>query len=63
MLPHMTWGNWLFWGVMAFIVTNLLWLGFLERFIPLWIGEVVGLFFFVVFLKYGPREKEEEVEE
>ena len=58
----MTWGNWLFWGIMAFIVTNLLWLRVLEKFIPQWVGALVGFFLFLVLLKYGPREKEEETE-
>jgi len=58
----MTVGNWLFWGIMAFIVTNFLWLGLLEEFIPQWIGALVGFFLFLVLLIYGPREKEEETE-
>jgi len=62
MLPRMTVGNWLFWGIMAFIVTNFLWLGLLEEFIPQWIGALVGFFLFLVLLIYGPREKEEETE-
>jgi hypothetical protein len=59
----MTVGNWLFWGIMTFIITNFLWLGLLEEFIPQWIGALVGFFLFLVLLIYGPREKEEETEE
>jgi hypothetical protein len=56
----MTWGNWLFWGIMAFIGVNLLWIGLLELFIPLWVGLLIGLIVFIVLLKYGPRLEEGE---
>ena len=62
MLPRMTWGNWLFWGIMAFIGVILLWLGILERFIPLWIGAVLAFVLFLALFKYGPRPREEEEE-
>ena len=62
MLPRMTWGNWLFWGIMAFVGINLLWLGVLELFIPLWVGLVVGVSAFIILLKYGPRPQEGEEE-
>jgi hypothetical protein len=58
----MTWGNWLFWGIMAFIAINLLWIGLLELFIPLWVGLFIGMLAFVLLLKYGPRLEEEEEE-
>ena len=60
MLPRMTWGNWLFWGIMAFVGIVLLWLGVLERFIPLWVGAIVALIVFIVLLVWGPREQEED---
>ena len=62
MLPRMTWGNWLFWGIIAFVGVILLWLGILERFVPLWIGAVVAFILFLALFKYGPRPKEEEEE-
>ena len=61
-LPRMTWGNWLFWGILAFVGINFLWLGVLEDYIPLWVGTVVGFIIFLAMLIYGPREKEEEEE-
>ena len=61
-LPRMTWGNWLFWGILAFVGTNFLWLGWLELHMPLWVGTVVGFIIFLAMLIYGPREKEEEEE-
>lgn len=62
LLPRMTWGNWLFWGILAFVGINFLWLGLLEDFVPLWVGTVVGFIIFLAMLIYGPREKEEEEE-
>lgn len=62
LLPRMTWGNWLFWGILAFVGINFLWLGVLEDYIPLWVGTVVGFIIFLAMLIYGPREKEEEEE-
>ena len=59
---RMTWGNWLFWGILAFVGINFLWLGLLEDIVPLWVGTVVGFIIFLAMLIYGPREKEEEEE-
>ncbi len=61
-IVRMTWGNWLFWGILAFVGINFLWLGVLEDYIPLWVGTVVGFIIFLAMLIYGPREKEEEEE-
>ncbi len=61
-IVRMTWGNWLFWGILAFVGINFLWLGLLEDFVPLWVGTVVGFIIFLAMLIYGPREKEEEEE-
>jgi hypothetical protein len=60
MLPRMTWGNWLFWGILAFVGIIFLWLGLLERYLPLWVGAIAGFVVFLTFLKYGPRIKEAE---
>lgn len=60
MIPRMTMGNWLFWGIMIFIGVNLIWLGLVERFVPQWVGAIIGFLLFLAILKYGPREKEEE---
>ena len=60
MLPRMTWGNWLFWGIMAFVGIFLLWVGVLELFVPLWVGVIVAVIVFIVLLVYCPREEEED---
>ncbi len=60
MLPRMTWGNWLFWAILAFVGTIFLWLGLLERFLPLLVGAITGFVIFLALFKYGPRPKEEE---
>ena len=59
MLPRMTWGNWLFWGIMAFVGISLLWVGVLEVFVPLWVGVILAVIVFIVLIVYGPREEEE----
>lgn len=61
-IVRMTWGNWLFWGILVFVGINFLWLGLLEEFVPLWVGTVVGFIIFLAMLIYGPREKAEEEE-
>ena len=61
-LPRMTWGNWLFWGILAFVGINFLWLGWLEMYIPLWVGAILGFIAFLALLIYGPREIEEAAE-
>ncbi|MBW2058316.1 MAG: hypothetical protein JRH07_11480 [Deltaproteobacteria bacterium] len=63
MLPRMTMGNWLFWAVMAWIGFNLLWLRFVERFVPQLVGAIIATFIAMVLFKYGPRPEEEEEEE
>jgi predicted small integral membrane protein len=60
MIPRMSMGNWLFWGIMTFIGVNLIWLGLVERFVPQWVGAIIGFLLFLAIFKYGPREKEEE---
>jgi uncharacterized membrane protein YgaE (UPF0421/DUF939 family) len=45
---------------LAFVGVIFLWLGLLERFIPLWIGAIVAFMVFLVLFKWGPRIKEEE---
>lgn len=57
-LPRMTGGNWLFWGILVFFGINFLWLGWLELYIPQWIGALIGLVAFLALVIYGPREKE-----
>jgi len=59
-LPEMTSGNWLFWGVLAFIGIIFLWLGLLEQFLPLWLGAVIGFIVFLLLIIYGPRVREGE---
>jgi predicted small integral membrane protein len=60
MIPRMSMGNWLFWGIMTFIGVNLIWLGLVERFVPQWVGAIIGFLLLLAVFKYGPREKDEE---
>jgi len=45
---------------MAFAGIVLLWVGFLELLVPLWLGVIVAVIVFIVLLVYGPREEEED---
>jgi glycerol uptake facilitator-like aquaporin len=63
MLPRMTMGNWLFWGIMVWIGFNFVWLRFVERFVPQWVGAIIATVMAMALVKYGPRPKEEKVEE
>lgn len=62
-LPRMTSGNWLFWGIIAWIGFIFIWVGTLERFAPIWVGAIIGFFIFFALFKKGPRPIEEEEEE
>ena len=63
MLPRMTTADWIVWGIFSFIGTIFLWLGLLERFLPLGVGAIVGVILFIALLKFGPRIEEIEEEE
>jgi len=63
MLPRMTMGTWLFWGMMAWIGFNFFWLKFVERFVPQWVGAIIATVIAMALFKYGPRPEEEEEEE
>ncbi|MFW6138200.1 MAG: hypothetical protein ACOC7U_03405 [Spirochaetota bacterium] len=63
MLPRMTMGNWLFWSILTWIFFNLIWLRFVESFIPQWVGAVIATGIAVALFKRGPRPEEEEEEE
>jgi hypothetical protein len=60
MLPRMTWGNWFFWGIMAFIGVIFFWLGLLGKYVPLWVGAIVALAAFLALLVFGPRIDDQE---
>lgn len=54
----MAWGDRLFWGIVILIGILFLWLGLLEKFVPIWVGIILGFFALFAMLKYGPRPKE-----
>ncbi|MFQ6066987.1 MAG: hypothetical protein ACE5K3_06895 [bacterium] len=63
MLPRMTMGTWLFWSILSWFFFNLIWLKFVEKFVPQWVGAIVATMIAVALFKYGPRPEEEEEEE
>jgi hypothetical protein len=42
------------WSVMLWIFFNLLWLKFLEAFVPLWVGTIVFTLAAAAFIVFGP---------
>lgn len=62
MLPRMTTGNWIFWGIMVWIGVNLIWIGLFPA-LPAWIGTIIATGLAAVTIKFGPRPIEEEHEE
>ena len=63
MLPRMKMGDWLFWAIITWIFANFIWLRFVEKFVPMWVGAVVATALAVSLFYFGPRPKEEEGEE
>jgi hypothetical protein len=51
------------WSVMLWIFFNLLWLKFLEVFVPVWVGTIIVTLAAVVFILFGPRPEAELGEE
>ena len=56
-------GVWLFWSILSWFFFNLIWLKFVENFVPQWVGAIIATMIAVAVFKYGPRPKEEEEEE
>lgn len=51
-------GDRIFWGVVTFVFVCLLWLKYLERFLPMWFGTIVAIVAFLAILSAGrPRAK------
>jgi hypothetical protein len=63
MLPRMAIGDWIFWGVIVLLGVNLIWLGVVEKYTPLWVGWIIGGVLCFIIIKYAPRVGEEEGEE
>ena len=54
MLPRMTRGNWIFWGIIFWIGINFLWIALLESFISQWVGAIIATVVAVYLIKFGP---------
>lgn len=63
MIPRLKLSDRITWSVLVWIFLNLLWLKFLERFAPLWIGTIVFTIAAVLFILFGPPPREELEEE
>jgi hypothetical protein len=51
------------WAVLIWIFFNLLWLKFVESYVPQWVGAVIGAIMVVVLAVFSPGPKEEVEEE
>ena len=60
MLPRMTPGTWFFMAVLVWIGFNFLWLGVVEKYVPMWVGAIIATLLAIAVFKYGPRPREEE---
>ena len=60
MLPRMTPGTWFFMAIMVWIGFNFVWLGLVEKYVPMWVGAIIATVLAVVTFIYGPRPLEEE---
>lgn len=52
----LTFGERVFWSIMILIFIVLVWLRFIEPYIPLWVAAVVGALEIFLFIRYGPKE-------
>jgi hypothetical protein len=58
MIPRLKLSDRITWGVLLWIFLNLLWLRFLEKFVPLWVGTIIFTAATVAFILFGPRPME-----
>ncbi len=63
MIPRMKLSDRITWAVLLWIFVNLLWLRFLEAFLPQWIGAIMITAAAVALVLFGPRPKEEREED
>ena len=59
MIPRMKLSDRITWAVLLWIFLNLLWLRFLEAFIPQWVGAIIITAAAVALVAFGPRPREE----
>ena len=62
MLPRMTPGTWFFMAILVWVGFNLVWLGAVEKYVPMWVGAIIATLLAIAVFKYGPRPQEEEEE-
>ena len=58
-LPRMKLSDRITWAVLVWIFLNLLWLRFLERALPQWLGALVATAVSAALIAYWPRPLEE----
>ena len=51
------------WSVLVWIFINLLWIKFLEAFVPVWVGTIIATLGAAAFIVFGKGPEEEAGEE
>ena len=58
MIPRLKLSDRITWAVLLWVFLNLLWLRFIEKFIPQWVGAIILTAAAVAFVLFGPRPVE-----
>lgn len=53
----MTVGNRIFWSIIIFIGVHFVFLGFLEKYVPLFVATIVGTVWMIYFIGFGPKPR------
>ncbi len=62
-MPRLKLSDRITWAVLGWIFFNLLWLKFLDAFVPLWVGTILATVAAALFIAFWPRPQEELEEE
>ncbi len=58
-MPRLKLSDRITWAVLGWIFFNLLWLKFLEAYVPIWIGAILATAAAALFILFWPRPLEE----
>ncbi|MGA2478133.1 MAG: hypothetical protein ABSG63_05215 [Spirochaetia bacterium] len=55
MLPRLKLSDRITWAVLLWVFLNLIWLRFIEKFVPQWVAAIIFTAAAVAFILFGPR--------